>query len=111
MGCTVSSSTIHPTDENDAQRSHQNGPPKLVVEIAGMDNREVQLMVERKEIVHYRVVSLKTEIDRYDDIISQLENPKLYHPPNNNNNKNNNNKSNNNSNESTEIRTIAASAT
>eukprot|EP00111_Clytia_hemisphaerica_P016095 TCONS_00047635-protein len=95
MGCTISSNTVHPSDESD-QRCHKNGTPQLVVELAGVDNREVQLMVERKEIVHYRVVSLRTEIDRYDDIISQLENPKLYHPPTNKENINNNKKNDNN---------------
>ena len=68
MGCNASS--IHPTPRDIGEH--------IAVEIAGMKQEDIALLVERKEIVHYRVVTLKTEFDRYNEVLAQLENPKLY---------------------------------
>ena len=68
MGCNASS--VHPATMDIGER--------IAVEIAGMSQDDIELLVERKEIVHYRVVTLKTEFDRYNEILTQLENPKIY---------------------------------
>jgi len=78
MGCSFSSAVSPMNHVETPPTSAKADNMNFVVEIAGMDDKDIEYLVERKEIVQYRVVTLKTEMDRCTDILEQLENPKIY---------------------------------
>lgn len=73
MGCTTSSTK---NTNNVAWNNH------YLVEIAGAEKGDIELMVERREIYRYRVVDLKKEIpDEHKDFMLRLENPRAHTEP------------------------------
>lgn len=77
MGCATSNTaTTNPTMTNNGRDNKMEYNHRFMVEIAGMDGKDLRMMVERREIIHYKVVDLKSDIPpEHMDFMARLQNP------------------------------------